>query len=360
MDRKLIWLGICFVALAVSTAAQTNVTNNNDGTSGAVPVYSGSATVTNSPISISGGNVGIGTTSPGFPLDVAGNGNVQGYLTINGVTEQFQEDTERFGNAGLRLAPTSANSYVVLGLMPSGTNTQSYFRFYNGSDPANVGTVTSSLQGGTYYTTAYSFGSGARPTSYAILNMNLGIGTTAPSQLLEVNGTAQVDGALNVSTGGIYFAGDPTHTPQTMPYTGVTCGGDYAESVDVTGDREHYAPGDVLVIDPDHPGKFLKSAEPYSTSVTGIYSTKPGMVGRRQTGPKNPDEVPMAMIGIVPTKVSAENGPILPGDLLVTSSTIGYAMKGTDRNRMLGAVIGKALGNLASGNGVIEVVVTLQ
>jgi hypothetical protein len=113
-------------------------------------------------------------------------------------------------------------------------------------------------------------------------------------------------------------------------------------------------------IDPDHPGKFLKSAEPYSTSVTGIYSTKPGMVGRRQTGPKNPDEVPMAMIGIVPTKVSAENGPILPGDLLVTSSTIGYAMKGTDRNRMLGAVIGKALGNLASGNGVIEVVVTLQ
>ncbi len=68
----------------------------------------------------------------------------------------------------------------------------------------------------------------------------------------------------------------------------------------------------------------------------------------------------MAMVGIVPTKVSAENGPIKRGDLLVTSSIPGYAMKGTDRNRLTGAVIGKALGHLDSGIGVIEVVVSLQ
>jgi hypothetical protein len=66
------------------------------------------------------------------------------------------------------------------------------------------------------------------------------------------------------------------------------------------------------------------------------------------------------MVGIVPTKVTAENGPIHRGDLLVTSSAAGYAMKGTDRERMLGAVIGKAMGNLDSGTGVIEVLVTLQ
>jgi hypothetical protein len=88
----------------------------------------------------------------------------------------------------------------------------------------------------------------------------------------------------------------------------------------------------------------LKSAEPYSTAVTGIYSTKPGTVGRRQATAKSPDEVPMAMVGVVPIKVSAENGTIRPGDLLVTASKSGYAMKGTDRGRMLGAVIGKALG----------------
>lgn len=49
-----------------------------------------------------------------------------------------------------------------------------------------------------------------------------------------------------------------------------------------------------------------------------------------------------------------------PGDLLVTSSTPGYAMKGTDRNRMLGAVVGKALEPLSDGKGVIQVLVTLQ
>jgi len=83
-------------------------------------------------------------------------------------------------------------------------------------------------------------------------------------------------------------------------------------------------------------------------------------VGRRQITPKSPDEVPMAMMGIVPTKVSAENGSVKIGDLLVTSSTFGYAMKGTDRTRLTGAVVGKALGSLDSGTGVIEVLVTLQ
>ena len=52
----------------------------------------------------------------------------------------------------------------------------------------------------------------------------------------------------------------------------------------------------------------------------------------------------MAMVGRVPTKVSAENGPIHAGDLLVASSKMGYAMKGTDHDKMLGAVVGKALG----------------
>lgn len=175
----------------------------------------------------------------------------------------------------------------------------------------------------------------------------IGLGT---ANNLTVGGNIGVSGTVTFSDG----------TVQSTAWSGAVCGGDYAESVDVTGDRKHYGPGDVLVIDPNAPGKFLKSAEPYSTTVMGVYSTKPGVLGRRQTTPKNPDEVPMAMVGIVPTKVNAENGAIRPGDLLVTSSTVGYAMKGTDRSRMLGAVIGKALGSLDSGKGVIEVGVTLQ
>jgi hypothetical protein len=35
-------------------------------------------------------------------------------------------------------------------------------------------------------------------------------------------------------------------------------------------------------------------------------------------------------------------------------------MKGTDRNQMLGAIVGKAMGSLESGTGMIEVLVSLQ
>ncbi len=87
----------------------------------------------------------------------------------------------------------------------------------------------------------------------------------------------------------------------------------------------------------------------------GVYFMKPSLLGRRQTTPKNSDEVPMAMVGIVSTKTSAGKGPVMPEDLLMTSSIPGYAMKGTDCSWMLGAVIGKALGGLDIDTGVIEV-----
>lgn len=190
---------------------------------------------------------------------------------------------------------------------------------------------------------------------------NVGVGTTTPAALLEVSGNAQMDGNIKMTGTGASIT-FPDGTVQGTAYTGVTCGGDYAETVDVAGDRKNYEPGDVLVLDQNIGSDVLKSSEPYSTLVAGIYSTKPGVVGRRQkTDAKtSTTEVPMAMVGIVPTKVSAENGPIKRGDLLVTSSMLGYAMKGTDRSRMLGAVVGKALGALDSGTGVIEVLVTLQ
>ncbi|MEO5936207.1 MAG: hypothetical protein ABIP81_03250, partial [Terriglobales bacterium] len=67
-----------------------------------------------------------------------------------------------------------------------------------------------------------------------------------------------------------------------------------------------------------------------------------------------------AVIGIVPCKVTDEGGPIARGDLLVTSSTPGHAMKGTNRSRMLGAIVGKAMQPLERGKGVIEILITLQ
>ncbi|WP_213807905.1 hypothetical protein [Granulicella sp. dw_53] len=181
---------------------------------------------------------------------------------------------------------------------------------------------------------------------------NVGIGTTNPGALLEVNGNTKLDGPVTY----------PDGTTQATAWNGLLGGGDYAESVDVSGDRTSYEAGDVILIDATTPGKFTKSSSSYSRLIAGVFSTKPGLVGRRTTAerPDKASEVPMAMMGIVPVKVSTENGAIETGDLLVSANTPGYAMKGTDEKKMRGTVIGKALAPLKAASGLIEVLVSLQ
>lgn len=139
-------------------------------------------------------------------------------------------------------------------------------------------------------------------------------------------------------------------------------GADFAESMAVRKGASRYEPGDVLVIDRTGRRRVALAQTAYSRLVAGIYSTKPGVLGTEHRIDDLPvaEEIPLAVLGIVPCKVIAENGPINVGDLLVTSSKPGRAMKGTDRSRMLGAVLGKALEPLASGEDVIQVLVTLQ
>ena len=192
-------------------------------------------------------------------------------------------------------------------------------------------------------------------TGLGVNEGNVGIGTATPGAKLDVNGSVKLSGV----GANITF---PDTTIQSTAWNGTLSGGDYAESIDVLGDRAKYEPGDVITIDISAPGKFNKSSSPYSKLVAGVYSTKPGLVGRRTTADRSDKaaEVPMAMMGIVPVKVSTENGAIEPGDLLVSASTPGYAMKATDSSRLTGAVIGKALAPLDKGSGVIEVLVSLQ
>jgi hypothetical protein len=178
------------------------------------------------------------------------------------------------------------------------------------------------------------------------------LATTCTILELQANGIRKFhfDGAGNAHAAGTFTGG----------------GADFAESVSVRGERRLYEAGDVMVIDDAGNRSLAKAEEPYSTLVAGIVSTKPGVLASlhnstTSAGQKAIEaEVPLAVVGIVPCKVSAENGPIRAGDLLVTSSIAGYAMKGTDRARMLGAIVGKAMQPLSSGDGVIEVLVTLQ
>jgi hypothetical protein len=134
---------------------------------------------------------------------------------------------------------------------------------------------------------------------------------------------------------------------------------DFAELIETDGSVSSFESGDVLVISSDKNRSVTLSSEPYSTAIIGVYSTKPGFVGT--THPmqgRSENEIPVAITGIVPCKVSTENGAIKRGDLLTTSSTPGYAMKANDPK--IGTVLGKALETLETGKGKIEALIILQ
>jgi len=135
-------------------------------------------------------------------------------------------------------------------------------------------------------------------------------------------------------------------------------GADYADSMPASGTLR---PGDVLAIDPRHPGRVARSTGPSSTLVAGVYSTKPAVlgVGAHHLGQSLAGEAPVALVGIVPTRVSAENGAVRTGDLLVTARTPGYAMKAPARPAT-GTVLGKALQPLKRGRALVLVLVTLR
>jgi hypothetical protein len=59
-------------------------------------------------------------------------------------------------------------------------------------------------------------------------------------------------------------------------------------------------------------------------------------------------------------KVDADIAPINVGDLLTTSPTRGHAQKVLDVPKATGAIVGKALGSLKKGKGIIPVLVSLQ
>lgn len=409
-NTRFLCAALLMMTAGMEMAAQTGVTTSG-GTTNNVPAFNGTYTVGSSPIWISGSSVGIGASDPGAVLEVrvpgVGTTKIHGpNLQLNNFSTEYnllvdsgnfniQNDSDagapiRFtlqggtGNIGigttspqqqLHVAIPAANSLQWAQVLQNpgnyggstGIGVGLQFKasiFADGSavennkwsgiaGVADTGTAYADYFGLSFYTHS---GIGAAPSEVMRIASggNVGIGTTSPGAKLDVNGNMKISGA----GANLTF---PDSTVQSTAWTGVLSGGDYAESVDVTGERDAFEPGDLLVIDPNAQGHFQKANLPYSTLVGGVYATKPGVTGRRQPRSKPQDgEVPMAMVGIVPTKVSTENGPVHTGDLLVSSSTLGFAMKGTDRNRMMGAVIGKALASLEEGTGVIEVLISLQ
>ncbi len=240
---------------------------------------------------------------------------------------------------------TNLNNTTTVGAFATATVSNALILGGTGTSAATVGIGTSSP----YFDYGLTVNTGGQNGN---INGGVVVNATGGNLYLGMTGGAH---KFRVDTNGVAYADGGFQSS----------GADFAESVAVRGNRAKYEPGDVLEIDQKADRHLARSSRPYDTLVAGIYSTKPGLLATPHSIDDSnfkASEVPLAVVGIVPCKVTAENGAIHRGDLLVTSSTAGYAMKGTDRRRLVGAVVGKALEPLPKGKskGVIEVLVTLQ
>jgi hypothetical protein len=153
----------------------------------------------------------------------------------------------------------------------------------------------------------------------------------------------------------------------------VTGQADVAEWVPVS---EPVEPGDLLELDPVNPGAYRRARAACSTLVAGVVSSGPGVVlGSQSSTPGSELSTPdsslgtldsrlstrdsrsalLAVIGIVPVKVTDAGGPIAIGDLLVASSEPGTARRWAEEDGPNCGFIGKALESFDGGTGVIQV-----
>jgi hypothetical protein len=158
------------------------------------------------------------------------------------------------------------------------------------------------------------------------------------------------DGDVEV-TGNVRVNGDVVLTNQ-----------DCAEDFDIAA-LENVEPGSVMVI--GHDSALRQSDQAYDKRVAGVISGagdfKPGIIlGRQQSLDRLDKRVPIALLGRTYCKVDAGSSPIEVGDLLTTSAVPGHAMKAVDPVKAFGAVIGKALLSLKSGQGLIPILIALQ
>jgi len=274
----------------------------------------------------SNGHVGIGTTTPGAKLDV--------YATTS--TWNSWYEALRFSNPS-----HSAITFPAGGLL-FGLHSNRYFYW---ADTTN-GWYSMYLSPDGYLTVRSEISGGNTSTGWA-----LGKGAWGPDAWLRL--TTSVAGSTYHN-----FACGPFWANGAQRY-------DLAEVTPVKKE-DALEEGDAVVIDKDNGLRVKRSSRACDTMVYGIISSyeHASMVIGGQLDPSqaknNKENAPVALVGRVSAKVSAENGPIRVGDLLTTSNTPGHLMRCADLSKCAGAIAGKALQPLEKGKGLIKILVTLQ
>ncbi|OGH71422.1 MAG: hypothetical protein A3I93_03495 [Candidatus Magasanikbacteria bacterium RIFCSPLOWO2_02_FULL_43_22] len=243
---------------------------------------------------------------------------------------------------------STANTLRLVGT-PSGTNND--FEFWNG-----LGVSTRFLgfqyaaSGAKASTTITSYISNSAGSAGFVLNTVAGGGTMTSSTVLDRALLAVQNNGVNqfvVGAGGNVYA-DESFIANSTDY-GIA---DMAEYVNLTT-GETGEPGDVLVVDMNNPNQYKKSSSAYTKEIAGVISD----TGAFLMGASGEGRVPLALAGLVKTKVTDENGPIVVGDYLVSASKPGYAMRYDSESNKSAGLVGMALEPLAEGEGKITIMI---
>jgi hypothetical protein len=304
------------------------------------------------------GVYGEGAAGPGVAGNSETGDGVQGGAAAagkSGVYGHTSSDTGGYGVYG-DAATTTGYGWAVAGFAHALSSVAGYFTNDGGGNALWASSAGSGADKATLRVHNNNSGSGMAEfltnlSGFATSHMqNTGSGEVL---LLQSSGGAFLRAVTEASAGRFRLDYDGSGHAQTgwsTPYA------DFAEMLPAAQEAS-LEPGDVLAIGPD--GNLVRASEAYQATVAGVYSTNPGFVGGQSMEGDTAGAIPLAVVGVAPVKVSAENGAIRPGDLLVASATPGHAMKG-GANSPQGTVIGKALDKLDLGTGVIKMLATLQ
>ncbi|PJJ64437.1 beta strand repeat-containing protein [Chryseobacterium geocarposphaerae] len=320
-------------------------------------------------------------------FNIFNDANTSDVITVttvgNGIAGNFKVDKTTGTSPAVRGEVNSMfANFGTAGIYGVSSGTGGYAGLFHASNPAGNGPALIAIADGNgngITANASNGGDGVEATAdgtgSAIFAWIPNFGTGRAARFVNYN-TANTNPALTVETHSagsiaIFRSGNPGSVNVARIgndgrgfFNGGTqnSGADVAEVFDVAGSSSEYEPGDILVISTNSDRTVEKSSKPYSSLVAGVYATKPGVLLTEE----NIDadlfgKVPMGVIGVIPTKVCLEGGKIKRGDLLVTSSKSGVAMKANLKKVRIGQVLGKALQDYdQNGIGKIKVLVNIK